>query len=90
MPSADETNISRGRDLPVLAIGTFVLSIVFVYFFVPETKSVPLEQMDHLFDIKPCAAANGIILGSIKEAAVEDDLEARRDRLDGEKHGDAA
>jgi len=37
-------------------------SIVFVYFLLPETKSVPLESMDRLFAIKPVRHANRIVL----------------------------
>lgn len=39
-----------------------ILSIVFVYFLVPETKSIPLESMDRLFEIKPVRKANKIVL----------------------------
>ncbi|KAM0720877.1 hypothetical protein Q7P37_003162 [Cladosporium fusiforme] len=39
-----------------------ILSIVFVYFLVPETKSIPLESMDRLFATKPVRKANAIIL----------------------------
>jgi len=39
-----------------------IASIVFVYFLIPETKSVPLESMDRLFEIKPVRKANKIVL----------------------------
>jgi len=32
-------------------------AVVFVWFLVPETKSVPLDQMDRLFDLKPVRQA---------------------------------
>lgn len=32
-------------------------AVVFVWFLVPETKSVPLDQMDRLFEIKPVRSA---------------------------------
>ncbi|KAL1616734.1 hypothetical protein SLS56_011300 [Neofusicoccum ribis] len=44
-----------------------ILSIIFIYFLLPETKSVPLESMDRLFEIKPAGKANKIILAELKE-----------------------
>lgn len=39
-----------------------LVSILFVYFLIPETKSVPLESMDRLFEIKPVGNANKIVI----------------------------
>lgn len=39
-----------------------ILSIIFVFFLVPETKSIPLESMDRLFECKPVWRANQTIL----------------------------
>ncbi|KAF2086677.1 general substrate transporter [Saccharata proteae CBS 121410] len=44
-----------------------ILSIAFVYFLVPETKSVPLEAMDRLFEAKPVGRANAVIMRELKE-----------------------
>lgn len=44
-----------------------IVSIIFIYFLLPETKSVPLESMDRLFEIKPAGKANKIILAELKE-----------------------
>lgn len=44
-----------------------ILSVPFVYLLIPETKGVPLEKMDELFDIKPTAKAHGIMLERLKE-----------------------
>jgi hypothetical protein len=41
-------------------------SIVFVWFLVPETKSIPLESMDRLFEIKPVRKANKIVLEEVR------------------------
>jgi len=43
-----------------------ILSAIFVFFLVPETKSVPLEAMDRLFAIKPPRKANKIVLDQIR------------------------
>lgn len=43
-----------------------ILSIPFVYFLIPETKSVPLEAMDRLFEIKPVRNANKVIITELR------------------------
>ena len=53
-------------------------SIVFVYFLIPETKSVPLEAMDRLFDVKPVRKANKTILSELRHQ----DEEFRRNASD--------
>jgi hypothetical protein len=42
-------------------------SIVFVFFLVPETKGVPLESMDQLFQIKPVWKAHPTIVAKLRE-----------------------
>jgi hypothetical protein len=44
-----------------------ILSIVFAFFCIPETKSVPLEVMDRLFDVKPVWRANDKIMAELSE-----------------------
>jgi len=44
-----------------------LLSIVFVWFLIPETKSIPLESMDRLFEIKPVSKANSTVLAEVRE-----------------------
>jgi hypothetical protein len=44
-----------------------ILSIAFVYFLVPETKGIPLESMDLLFEQKPVPNAHKIVLEQIRE-----------------------
>ncbi|KAJ4312698.1 hypothetical protein N0V84_009804 [Fusarium piperis] len=39
-----------------------VISIFFVFFCIPETKTIPLESMDKLFETKPIWRANKILL----------------------------
>jgi sugar porter (SP) family MFS transporter len=43
-----------------------LLSIVFVYFCIPETKSIPLEHMDRLFAVKPVGKANKTIMEELR------------------------
>ncbi|KAJ5100307.1 hypothetical protein N7456_006359 [Penicillium angulare] len=42
-------------------------SIFFVFFLVPETKSIPLERMDHLFEFKPVRTAHARIMADLQE-----------------------
>lgn len=44
-----------------------ICSIIFVYFLVPETKGIPLESMDALFDIKPVWRAHGTMVAQLRE-----------------------
>lgn len=44
-----------------------ILSIPFVYFLIPETKGIPLERMDELFEIKPTRQAHPIMLERLNE-----------------------
>ncbi|KIW08182.1 uncharacterized protein PV09_01113 [Verruconis gallopava] len=39
-----------------------ILSVPFVYFLVPETKGVPLEAMDRLFQVHPVRKAHKIVM----------------------------
>jgi hypothetical protein len=43
-----------------------ILSIFFVFFLVPETKSIPLEAMDRLFKVKPVWNANKTVMEYLK------------------------
>ena len=38
-----------------------LLSIVFVFFLIPETKGIPLESMDRLFEVKPVWRAHSTV-----------------------------
>lgn len=40
-------------------------SFVFVYYLIPETKAIPLEQMDRLFSTKPVRKANQIVMDDL-------------------------
>ncbi|MCI2435615.1 sugar porter family MFS transporter, partial [Listeria monocytogenes] len=46
-----------------------ILSTIFVFYLIPETKSIPLEHMDRLFQTKPLRKANAIIM---EELRIED------------------
>jgi hypothetical protein len=48
-----------------------LLSIPYVYFLIPETKGIPLEKMDELFEIKPTFKAHKIMLQRLDEVEHE-------------------
>ncbi|KAK3320159.1 general substrate transporter [Cercophora scortea] len=56
-----------------------ILSIIFVWFLVPETKSIPLEAMDRLFAMKPVHSANKLLMDQLQQ----EDEEFRRNNLEG-------
>ncbi|KAL2179384.1 general substrate transporter [Thermothelomyces heterothallicus CBS 202.75] len=43
-----------------------LLSIIFVFYLIPETKSIPLESMDRLFEIKPVRKANKVLMEELE------------------------
>jgi hypothetical protein len=44
-----------------------ICSVFFVFFLIPETKGIPLESMDRLFEIKPIWRAHAQIVASLRE-----------------------
>ena len=44
-----------------------ILAVIFVFFLIPETKGVPLESMDDLFEVKPIRKAHKIVVQQIRE-----------------------
>jgi hypothetical protein len=49
-----------------------LISIPYVYFLIPETKGVPLERMDELFEIQPRHKAHKIMVQRLNEMDHED------------------
>ncbi|EOO00158.1 putative quinate permease protein [Phaeoacremonium minimum UCRPA7] len=56
-----------------------IISVVFVFFCIPETKSVPLETMDRLFKVKPVWRANKVIMEELR--AQEEEFRENRGGL---------
>ena len=44
-----------------------ILSSIFVWFLVPESKGIPLESMDELFKTKPVWRAHGTVISKLRE-----------------------
>ena len=62
-----------------------LLSIVFVWFLVPETKSIPLESMDRLFEIRPVSKANKVVIEQVRLREEEFRRDAEDAGLDAAK-----
>lgn len=48
-----------------------ILSAIFVFFLIPETKGIPLESMDQLFATNPIWRAHTRVLGIIEQEREE-------------------
>lgn len=62
-----------------------IISVVFVFFCIPETKSLPLEAMDRLFKTKPTWRANEIVMAELQLEDAEFRENAVGANLDAEK-----
>ncbi|KAJ4397501.1 hypothetical protein N0V93_001731 [Gnomoniopsis smithogilvyi] len=56
---------AMGYGVYMFFASLMILSCIFVFFLVPETKSIPLEAMDRLFEIRPVYKANQIIMDEL-------------------------
>ena len=52
-----------------------IVSVVFVFFLIPETKGIPLESMDQLFETKPVWRAHQRVLAIIEQEREEQTVE---------------
>ncbi|KAI4715559.1 MFS quinate transporter-like protein QutD [Aureobasidium sp. EXF-10727] len=56
--------------------GMSTLSLGFVWYLLPETKSVPLDKMDRLFEIRPVRRAQPQLMQELQEENLEMSLQA--------------
>ena len=56
----------HGYGVYMFFASMMIVSIIFAWFFVPETKGVPLERMDRLFSIRPCVKAHRIVMDEVR------------------------
>jgi sugar porter (SP) family MFS transporter len=63
--------LAMGYGVYFFFASLMILSVPFVYFLIPETKSIPLEAMDRLFEIKPVTKANKTIMAELREQEEE-------------------
>ncbi|KAK7414865.1 hypothetical protein QQZ08_012481 [Neonectria magnoliae] len=55
-----------GYGVYIMFASLMVVSVVFVFFCVPETKAIPLEAMDRLFEVKPVRKAHKLVLDELR------------------------
>ncbi|KAF5026009.1 hypothetical protein F66182_1911 [Fusarium sp. NRRL 66182] len=55
-----------GWGVYIFFASLMIISIFFVFFCIPETKGVPLEAMDKLFETKPIWRANKIVMEDLR------------------------
>jgi sugar porter (SP) family MFS transporter len=67
--------LTMGYGVYFFFASLMILSVPFVYFLIPETKSIPLEAMDRLFEIRPASGANKIVMTEL----AQEDQEFRHD-----------
>ncbi|TPX07025.1 uncharacterized protein E0L32_011013 [Thyridium curvatum] len=58
--------LAMGYGVYFFFASLMIISVVFVYFCIPETKSIPLEAMDRLFSVKPIRKANKTIMDELR------------------------
>lgn len=65
-----------------------IASIPFVFFLIPETKGIPLESMDRLFEVRPVRKAHATIHAedAEKEEQFRHDAEGAGLSVAKEKH----
>lgn len=63
--------LTMGYGVYFFFASLMILSIPFVYFLIPETKGIPLENMDELFAIQPVTKAHGVLLRKLREQEEE-------------------
>jgi len=61
-----------------------LLSVVFVWFLIPETKGIPLESMDRLFELPP-RKAHRLVMAELKDMEAEFRANSDGARLNVEK-----
>ncbi|CAN8100984.1 unnamed protein product [Discula destructiva] len=57
---------TMGYGVYMFFASLMILSVVFVFFLLPETKGIPLEAMDRLFEVKPVWRANLKIMDELQ------------------------
>lgn len=81
---------AMGYGVYLFFASLMMCSVVFVYFLIPETKGLPLEAMDRLFEIRPVAKAHSKLLAELRLEEEDFRAEAKDAGLDaGEAKAEA-
>jgi Sugar (and other) transporter len=58
--------IAMGYGVYFFFASLMLMSVAFVFYLIPETKGIPLEAMDRLFEIKPVRKANRQVVEELR------------------------
>ncbi|KAK8064583.1 quinate permease [Apiospora phragmitis] len=58
--------IKMGYGVYFFFASLMILSVIFTYFLIPETKAIPLEHIDRLFAVRPVRKANDVIMAELR------------------------
>ncbi|KXJ89978.1 general substrate transporter [Microdochium bolleyi] len=58
--------LTMGYGVYFFFASLMILSAVFVYFLIPETRGLPLEAMNRLFEVKPVRKAHAVVMEELK------------------------
>lgn len=83
--------LTMGYGVYFFFASLMICSVVFVWFLLPETKTIPLEAMDRLFLARPVHKANKIIMEELRMQDEEfrrnvDGLNLREEKQDVDQH----
>ena len=58
--------IKMGYGVYFFFASLMIISAFFIFFCLPETKGIPLESMDRLFQVKPVRRANDTVMEELR------------------------
>jgi hypothetical protein len=58
--------LTMGYGVYFFFASLMMISVVFVFYLIPETKGIPLEAMDRLFEIRPVRKANQQVVEELR------------------------
>ncbi|KAH7028800.1 general substrate transporter [Microdochium trichocladiopsis] len=81
--------LTMGYGVYFFFASLMIMSATFVFFLMPETKGLPLEAMNRLFEVKPTRKAHAIVLEELRAQEEEFRHNAGIDSgsVEEEKHG---
>lgn len=77
--------IKMGYGVYFFFASLMIMSATFVFFFIPETKGLPLDTMNRLFEIKPVWKAHGQLSQELRDQEEEFRRNAEGSKISDEK-----
>lgn len=63
--------LKMGYGVYLFFASCMVVSVIWVYFLMPETKGIPVEEMDNLHERRPIRHANKLVMEELRIKAAE-------------------